>query len=282
MARSGGFIKPDRQNASVMALIGELPSRARAVRKMIPYAASRLVLTQVRQRVPRDARDLKKVLTVSRVAGLPDDQTAYVLHAVPRGKATRRSEDETTVLYVSAKANLLRRVPDSVRILEEHSPWTIDTLPYQPDGRTSVVISRRASPRVVAKVREARAKDRATWRRKMTEAGLREVRKDKRVQRNRALKAIPDVAYDSLRLEFGMGGSRSKPHWRPAILQLASGGLAGMIRSNREISRTMTDPSYQGWRSWKPSDTGGVVSIMQAMSYVPFQHVLGINLGGAL
>lgn len=279
MARSV-FVEPDKKNASTMQLVGELSARMRAVQRMLPYFASAHTLDHVREKVPQGAKDLKKALRISRIKGLPDNQTGYVIHAVPRGKATKRSEEESTVLYVSPKSNLLRPVPKSVRILEEHSPWTVDTLPFQPEVRTSVVVSRSVNPRVVAKVREDRQRDRPIWRRKMVEAGLRETRKDKRIRRNRALKAIPDVAYDSLRLEFGLGGMPSKPHWRPAILKLASGGLAGMIRSNREISRTMTDPNYQTWRSWKPSELKGTVSILQAMRYVPFQHVLGIRLGG--
>ena len=95
------------------------------------------------------------------------------------------------------------------------------------------------------------------------------------------MKAVPDVAYDSLRLEFGLGGMPSKPHWRPAILKLASGGLTGMIRTNREISQTMTDPTYQGWRNWRPQGVAGTISISQAGRYTPFQNVLGIQLGGA-
>lgn len=280
MARSG-FVEPDKKNASTMQLVGELSERVRTVQRMLPYYASAHTIDHVREKAPRGAVELKRALRISRVKGLPDNQTAYVVHAVPRGKATKRSEEESTVLYVSAKPNLLRRVPDSVRILEDHSPWTVDTLPFQPDVRTSVVVSRSVNPRVVGKVRESRKRDRPVWRRKMLDAGLRETRKDQRIRRNRALKAIPDVAYDSLRLEFGLGGMPSKPHWRPAILKLASGGLAGMIRSNREISRTMTDPNYQSWRSWKPPEARGTVSILQAMRYVPFQHVLGIRLGGA-
>lgn len=281
MAKGSPFVKPAKSNASVLALIGELPARAKVLQRMVPYYASQSALHSVRDRVPKGAADLKRSLRISRVAGLPENQHAFVVHAVPRGKTTKKAGEETTVLYVSAKKNLLRPVLRSVRILEEHSPWTVDSLPYQPDVRTSTVISRRANPRVVEKVRESRRRDRAVWRKKMADAGLREVRKDQRLRRNRALKTIPDVAYDSLRLEFGLGGMPSKPHWRPAILKLASGGLAGMIRSNREISRTMTDPTYQAWSGWKPAEARGTVSILRAMQYVPFQNILGIRLGGA-
>lgn len=275
------FVRPLPKNKKAEQLLRELPARAAEVQRMVPFYAARAVQDFVKERIPKDYPELRRALKISRVAGLADDEHAYVLHAVPRARRTRKADQNERVLYVTAKRNLLRSVPESVQILVDFSPWTADTLPYAPNPRMATVTYRQVSPRVVTRVRRQRRRDRSKWRRRMKDAGIREVRKERRARDIRRIKAVPDLAYTSLRLEFGLGGMPSKPHWRPAILRLASGGLTGMIRGNREISRTMTDPSHQTWQSWKPSGARGAVSVLEAQKYVPFQHVLGIRLGGA-
>ena len=269
-------IKADQHHGSMTTLVEQWPARARALRRMLAYTIARDVFKDVRGRIPPAHSALRKSLRLSRVIGLPDRASGYVVHSVPRGGSVAAAEEPSTVLYVTAKTNLMTGVPQSVKILEEHSPWTVDTLPFQPDLKFAIVISRKASPRTVVKVRKMRRRDRYKWRRKMQEIGLREVNKGTRLTANRKMKSIPDVAFESVRLEFGLGGGQSRPHWRPAIIKLAARGVTGMIAANPQFSKAMTDPSYSGWRSWPPP-TSTRATLVEALAYVPFQKKLGIR-----
>ena len=262
---------------AVSKLVQQWPARARALMRMTAYMAARGVYRGVKAKIPAQHGELRKAIRLSRIVGLPDSAQGYAVHAIAKGRSIPTSDEPTTVMYVSAKTNLMTKVPRSVRILEEHGPWTVDTLPYQPDLKFATVVSRKANPRTVAKVRRMRHRDRAVWRRKMNDAGLREIRKGARLQANRRMKSVPDVAFESVRLEFGLGGAASHPHWRPAILKLAVRGLTGMIARNPQFSKAMNDPSYSGWMSWPPPVSTRVTT-MQVLTYVPFQRKLGIRV----
>lgn len=258
-------------------LVKEWPARTRAIIRQFPYVAAREVLRELKDRIPRGHAELADSLEIARVRGLPDRSAAFVVRSTAKGRPVAEADAPSTILFVTARSNLMKRVPKSVKILEEHGPWTVDTLPFQPDASTAVVVSRKVGPRACDRVRAQRRRDRPVWRRKLNQEGIRESRKDLRLSRNRAMKTIPDVAFESVRLEFGIGGVAPKPHWRPAILKLASGGLAGMIRRNRQFSKAMTDPGYSGWRSWKPRKARSIITIQDAQSYKPFQQKLGIG-----
>lgn len=256
------------------ALVREWKARARAVRKQFLYRATMMVFDDLTKSIPSDHRDLKKSLGIARVTGLPDTVSAYLIRSVPRGFIIQEASASTTVLYVTPKTNLMQPIPKIVKILEEYSPWTTETLPVQPDPKIADITSRRVSERVVEKVRRLRERDRPAWRRKLNEAGVRDTRKEQVVRATRRMRATPDMAFESFRLEFGLGVG-ARPHWRPAILKLASRGGAGMIARKREFTRAMTDLGYMGWKIW-PNPITTQATVPELKKYVPFQKKLGI------
>jgi hypothetical protein len=241
------------------------------------YLAAREVFEEVKERIPNGYRPLKKSLEMALIHGLPDNTAGYVIRSVPKQRAIKKAAVDTTVLYVTARANSMRPVPKIVSILEEHSPWTADTLPIQPDPKVADVTSRRVSERVVDKVRKMRERDRMVWKRKFNEVGAREMRQGGLVKATRQMRAIPDTAFESVRLEFGLGGFGAHPHWRPSLIRLAVRGGAAMIARKRVFVRAMTDPDFRGWLSWpRPVTERAMVSELKR--YVPFQKKLGVRV----
>jgi hypothetical protein len=201
----------------------------------------------------------------------------YIIRSLPRGRSIAKAESENAVIYVSAKNNLMRSVPKETALLEAYSPWTLETLPYPPDPKTADVISRRVSRREVTRVRRMRLRDRPEWRRQMIKEGIRVAQPGLR-PRVGDTQAVPDTAFESLRLEFGLGGEPAKPHWRKAILKLALRGGTGMIARKREFTKAMTSLSFKSWERW-PKRITGFASVAEAKRYVPFQKRLGLRLG---
>lgn len=259
-----------------VALVGQWPERARAVQKQFLYRAVSKVYHDVLGLMPSDRRELRRSLRMQRIRGLSDKADGYLIRSIPKGAAVTKSEDRAVVLYVARRTGLMIPIPEATSILEKYSPWTIDTLPYAPDPKTATVISRKVSPREVVKVRKLRKRDRPAWRQEMDTAGIRTSPSIFQPRPNQ-VGAIPDTAFESLRLEFGLGGEPSKPHWRRAILGLARRGGTGMIARKREFTRAMTDASFQSWKAW-PRKLSGFATVAEAKRYMPFQKRMGLRV----
>jgi len=89
------------------------------------------------------------------------------------------------------------------------------------------------------------------------------------------LKGVPDLVFTALRLEFGQGNFKPKPHWRPALWTLKRAGLPKLLK-DPNFAKTVCDPNFKGWMSW-PKKTSKRISAKVAKSFVPFQKKLGIK-----
>lgn len=259
-------------------LVKQWAARIRAIRRQFAYEVAEQVYEDLMKRLPRGSRELRRSLKVEPIMGLPREATGYAVHVRPVRRRITSAESERTVLYVTPKKRAMQPIPQATTILQEHSPWTLDTLPFQPPPGTATIVSRDVGPRVVHKVRQLRNRDKRVWRRKMNELGVREVKKVVTTSEGRQVVALPDVAFESIRLEFGIGlGGRAHPHWRPSIARLASRGGAGMIAKKRVFLRTMLWLGATRWRSW-PTRLPGRVSVSEAKRLQRFQEKLGIRV----
>lgn len=260
----------------VRRLSQEWQLRVRAVERRFLKRAVNQVYDDLLGYLPTDRDALRDSLQVSRIRGLPDDTAGYAIRSVPKMVRAARESQEDMVIYVAAKPNLMQALPESVKILADYSPWTLETLPYPPDPKTADIISRRVSRREVIKVTKARRRDLPSVRRMLSLAGIR-VADMRTSMRGRGIAALPDIAFESLRLEFGLGGAPSKPHWRRAILKLALRGGVGRIAKKKELFRALSDLSFRRWRQWLV-EKGRGISPVQARKYVPFEKRLGLNV----
>lgn len=279
MTRDGFEIRilPDRRGKRVERLLPQWLKRTAHFQKYLPYLAAKYVLNELLERIPKTEEwfPYRASLEIAKVTGTPRELSAYTLRSNVRDRRVRQVDAPKTVLYIRSKSRL-RRVKPEIEILEKYSPWTLQTLPFMPKRGDALVITRRVSKREVAEIEKQRMKDRPKWRRDLDRAGHREINKDNKLKLSPKARMLPDVAFEALRLEFGLGGVKGKPHWRPSIRQLKTTGFKSMLRRDRSLKRAFTDPNFRGWKRWPPK-TRHKVRSGEARNYLPFQKKLGIR-----
>ena len=82
------------------------------------------------------------------------------------------------------------------------------------------------------------------------------------------------MAFDALRLEFGLNGGASKPHWHPALKALR--GALREIANKKHLVRAMTDPEYRGWKRPKGRKERAIAAA-KMRDYVDFQKALRVR-----
>lgn len=233
--------KESQHNARMYKLIGELPDRVQAIMRAMPYEVARAFFVLLQRMAPRGAiQDYPDTLELKQF-DLPDlVSVAGVVDSVSKHMTYLQSIDvPRTVLYVQPRS--LRGEPDpAALILSENNPWTMDTLPYEPDKRAAAITSRKVTASEVEEVRRRRAADGPMVDRKLRRVGVIPSRKhptllEKKVER--------DVAFEVLRVEFGMH-EMPRAHWRPA-LQMTRGPVL-----KQEFSRMLRWLSTPGEARW--------------------------------
>jgi hypothetical protein len=270
-------IKGDRRGQRTARLLPQWLKRTERFQRYLPYLAAKYVRNELLERIPKTEEwsAYRASLDIAKVTGTPRDLFAYTLRSNMRDRRVRQVDAPKTVLYVRSK-NRLRRVKPEIEILEKYSPWTLQTIPFMPKRGDALVITRRVSKREIVAIEKKRLKDRPKWRRELDREGHREVKKDNKLKFPQKAHGMPDVAFEVLRLEFGLGGVKGKPHWRPSIRQLKTTGFKSMLRRDRSLKRVFTDPTFRGWKRWPPK-TRNKVRIGEARNYLPFQKKLGIR-----
>jgi len=259
-------------------LMEEWPERTRGLRAQLLYLATERVFQDVMSKIPTSGlhRSYRDGLEIGRVMGLSADEDAYAIYVDVKKSKVRKVDGPKTVLYIQAKRRS-RRTPPEIAVLESFNPWTIDTLPIAPDKRWAVIVSRKASKTVVSKVAKQRRRDAGKWKRALSKVGVRQIKKDQGLKVNRKVKAMPDVALDAIRMEFGLGATKSTPHWRPAILQLVKGRIfKQLIKQDKRLKRAFLDSGFQQWKKW-PKKIRRKLRMGEVRKYKGFQKKLGIR-----
>lgn len=174
----------------------------------------------------------------------------YAVHGEPRATQNQNIETERHVIYVRPKRSFAAPVPPEVRLLHKYSPWTAETLPFSPKRNEAVLVLRRVSRREVQRVTAQRQKDQPEWRKQLEAAGVRNVNLTKKPVEVKT-KVINDLGFDALRLEFGYGGAKATPHWRPS-LYAALEYVKSLIRRRSLFSNALTNARSFSWRKWPP------------------------------
>jgi hypothetical protein len=159
--------------SKVVMLTKEWKLRVRAIEHHFLKQAVSRVYDDLLGYIPSDRGELRDSLRVDRIRGLSDNAVGYAIRSVSSPVRTTRDSKEDVVVYIATKSNLMQKAPKSTTILEEYSPWTLETLPYPPDPKTADVISRRVSRREVTKVTKARKRDLPKVRALLKESGIR-------------------------------------------------------------------------------------------------------------
>lgn len=184
-------------------------------------------------------RDTK---TVKEKFGTADMRAVAIVYEA-KAEAVRKKDADTTLIYVRKKKGG-RMVHPGIYILMKQNPWTTDTLPWAPKSSDSQLLYRRASKNIVEITRKQRMRALPRVRIKLRRAGI--AVGDEQMKGVKSARTFSDVAMQALRYEFGIG-VRSKPHWRPAIRLVKKEGPLAFMKV-KSLFRTMTDPSYRGWK----------------------------------
>jgi hypothetical protein len=135
-------------------------------------------------------------------------------------------------------------------VLARFSPWTSSTLPFSPKKNEAVIIVRRVTMREVQHIARQRTKDQPEWRKLLEGAGVRNVNITKTAPELKT-KVVSDLYFDALRLEFGAGGAKAEPHWRPAIRD-AVHFVSRLVKQRSLFTKALTSPTDRAWRKWPP------------------------------
>jgi len=266
-------------NYGVYKLVREWPERTAKFMDFFVYLAAKQTFENIQGKIPGgdEWKAYKRSLVLARVMGTAVLEPAYVIKAKLKGGGggrAKQKEPAKEVVYVRPTKRS-RKKDKAVAVLEKYGPWTWDTLPFAPSKRHAVLVTRKVREREMMKISEQRKKDKNKWQKALNAVGAR-LRKRSLAHTNvpRKAKVVPDIAFEALRLEFGMGGGKSKSHWRPGIQSFLNSGLKG-IMARKDIRQAFLDPAFGGWKSWSPG-TEATSNPKEAKSFVPFQDKLGI------
>lgn len=259
--------------------IKQWPKQMKKIETVVVRLATQEVYkTILRLLPPGDAYKLyRRSFRVSRLLGTD----MYGVHcALPPQKAHKLDTTQTILtIHPKHQRAVGPILPSPATVLEKYSPWTLDTLPFSPDRRVATIVSRRVAKGVVATTARKNMKQEALWRRELAEVGIRNIRKKHGPNEKTFSDArvVPDLAFDAFRLEFGLGGVRAKPHWRPAVRKLVQSGIAS-ISKRKEIIDAFVHHRYPALQ--RMLRTSFILRASEARNFQTFQEKLGLTTGG--
>ena len=255
----------------------DIKQRLIAMQQQTLYDSAKFVHERLLERIPdTDEYNLyRKLLEVSMIKGMKKQTYGYALRVPSKQRKVRGIDAEKSLLYVKPRRKP-SRMKDSIKILANAGPWTADTLPFWPSSKDAKVVVRRVSSREVTKIAKKLKKTKnRTWKRDLIKAGVK-MSKMKPLKIPKGAKIIPDLAFQAIRLEFGEGGTKSKPHWRPAVRALVTNYLPTLGESPA-YRKVLLSPTSNAWKNW-PTRTKTTISTRMAEDYVPFTKRLRIKI----
>ncbi len=264
-------VTPSKDVKKAKLLAAEWKQRSEKIQAQVAYEAARFVLDGLLTLIPK-SEDGRRYAAALRIARIRSKDPAFAVMLSMRARKTKRIDGPKTIFYVKAKTGP-KKPSKVVEILERYSPWTLDTLPFQPADKDAHVLSVRVSEKDVHRVFKDRQRDEKKWRVELERVGVR-VKASKMV-RDRRVRAIPDVALVGYRIEFGSGSIRPKPHWRPSLRNLKTVGVRKIARM-RTMANALTQLGYKGWKRW-PSRVPLKIGTREAGKFRAFQKRLKIR-----
>ncbi len=245
----------------------EVVKRQQAVMEDVSRRMAEMHLSLMKRRLPTSAffAEYKRSLRVVQVTSTPPGSPRNVFAVQSLGRrrrATRRDNDRSLVMIYSKPRQSPDQRPAWLDVLMQYNPWTVDTLPLSPGPKEANVVFMPSTVAEVSRVRSQRQDQRPDIAKALLAAGVRmpsELRKP--------VKGLTDLSTFALRVEFGVGGQRSIPHWRPSHRAM-----------RQQVEREWTkgywgkwlwDPNF-GWKSAGRKKKLPQVSFTNTLAFVPF------------
>jgi hypothetical protein len=265
-------------NLDLPRLLKEWPERSRAMRNYIVYLAAKYVHDQMLDKIPKkdEWRAYRMGLTVGMMMGGEPGSDVFAVYVDPKHRKVRSLNVQRTLIFVKPRRKS-RRPKKEVALLEKYNPWTFETMPFQPSKADAIIVHKKVSQTTIDRVTKQKKKILRTFTKELSKIGHRAVNKRNKLKVSRRLKKIPDVVMSALKLEFGLGTDKAKPHWRPAIRKLLRSGFREFRRSHHALTYAMTRSNFQGWRKWPPR-VRHRVRMNDVRLFKNFQQKLGIRI----
>ncbi len=240
------IVRPKMDLRMTMEMIderNELPLRAAAIRRYLMYTAAQETLEAVTAKIPNkpEFSAYRQALRVVQ-SGLPSNP---VFSVIAEGKEEPVIV-ATDVLYFKPK-KIRGRIDPVVGVLMQHQPWTTDTLPFEPSRKFADLVSRRVTRDEVNRVRKAREETRSEWTQQLQKLGIQP--KPKTEDEQAQTKAVSDLTFMALRLEYGLGRTKAVAHWRPAIRSVKK--RVEEMFASKKIASAMMNWKDNEWRKWR-------------------------------
>lgn len=231
-----------RDRKILQFFIPSLPARIEAVMRHFPHEMAKLYLEDLKTTAPGDIPGYPKMLKV-RELKLPGIKSTFgvVAPGYAHSARLRGSDAKVTAIWVRPKT-YQGEVDPGVVVLARHNPWTMDTLPYEPERRHASLVSRRVTEREVQAIMAKKKLGQETVKRDLAAVGIRKTARTHAVLLTRRVSR--DIAFEVLRREFGL----TQPHvahWRPALKRARSLHVTQVLK---KMQRWLTVPGEQRWQ----------------------------------
>jgi len=206
------------KNKEVIRLMEQWEERIKAIVKAMPQMVAADFLQMVSRKAPTDIKGYPDMLERKSIAGFKDWE---IVGVIPPGWAfSQRLQSidvSRTVLYVRPRMVGGEVVSEAAVVLARANPWTMDTMPYEPDRREASILSRRVTEREVQPIESARRRELPKITDELRNLGVQMRPKGKVLLSRRVSR---DIAFEIVRREFGYPPMAGVAHWRPSIHML--------------------------------------------------------------
>lgn len=211
-------VRLDPKTKRVLKLVGQWEDRINAIIKVFPQAVATETLKSIVAGAPNDLEgypDMLRVRDIPSVGGW--EMSAIMPPGWAFSQRLRQIDAKRTVLYVRPKVVGGQVVDEGAVVLERLNPWTMDTLPYEPDRRGASILSRRVTEREARIIEFEKKRSMHEVQVELRGLGI-ALRPKGKVTLSR--RVTRDLAYEVMRYEFGIPPVTGRAHWKPAIRQV--------------------------------------------------------------
>jgi hypothetical protein len=151
---------------------------------------------------------------------------------------------ESSLVWVSSKESADAVAANVARLLSQHNPWSLDTIPALDGGMPADLVVKPASSGEVEHYRKLRLADLPSLGRKIKSIGGRVLPFDAEPPRING-RVLADVPFLALRLEYGYGGFSKTPIWSRIDME------GEIISKSKAVQRAGYGTFASRWRQKK-------------------------------
>lgn len=244
-------IRPTYETRRTIEMIEESwLERFNAMLAQFVYRVTENFRKELLDRIPdtKEYRKYRRSIKLAKIIGLDSKSSAYCVFVDTGFGAAKPVDAPQTLLYISPLKTRFRRPDPKIQVLMKYNPWTLDSIPFVPRSGQAKIQSRVVTKQIVRKVTKERHRDKSKWRPELIRAGYRETNK-RRMPQRKYVKAVPDMLFEAMKLEFGVG-AHPVPAWRPAAHWTVKHGVTFTFRRYPKLLRAIRDPEFGDWRHW--------------------------------